>query len=235
MTGVSKLLLGVVSLVVAQAATPLAMALPKPSNARAEARANAKAEVAKAQVEFQLGRYDRALEGYTSAYELYPVPGLLFNLGQCYRNLKNYERAVFFFEAYLRESPKLGQDQRALTEGLIAESKAGLELERERDRKREQAEAQKTAAAAAARAELPRSDPTPARPALVLSDDRDQLRDQLRDRSQAPSRPHRSIARRWWFWTAIGLSVAGGVAAYYFTGDPRRVAPPSSVGTLDGR
>ena len=233
MTGVCKLLLVVVSLVVAQAPTPLAIALPKPSNARAEARANAKAEVAKAQVEFQLGRYDRALEGYTSAYELYPVPGLLFNLGQCYRNLKNYERAVFFFEAYLRESPKLGQDQRALTEGLIAESKAGLELDRERDRKREreQAEAQKTAAAAAARAELPRSDPTPARPALVLSDDRDRLRDQL----QAPSRPHRSIARRWWFWTAIGLSVAGGVAAYYLTGDPRRVAPPSSVGTLDGR
>jgi tetratricopeptide (TPR) repeat protein len=231
MTAVSKLLLVVVSLVVAQAPTPLAMALPKPGSVRAEARANAKAEVAKAQVEFQLGRYDRALEGYTSAYEIYPVPGLLFNLGQCHRNLKNFERAIFFFEGYLRESPKLDKDQRAVTEGLIAESKAALELERER----EQAEAQKTAAAVAARAKLPRSDPTPARPALVLSGDRDQSRDQLLDRLQTQSRPHRSIARRWWFWTVIGLSVAGGVTAYYLTGDPRRVAPATSVGTWDGR
>jgi tetratricopeptide (TPR) repeat protein len=179
--------------------------------------------VGKAQVEFQLGRYDRALEGYTRAYELYPVPGLLFNLGQCHRNLKNHERAIFFFEGYLRESPKLDKDQRALTEDLIAESRTGLE--------REQAEAQAAAAAAAIRAAAPPPVPRPhlsaAPPAPLVAIDR--------DHQQTPAPPRRSIARRWWFWTALGVAAAGGAAAYYFTGDPRRVPPGSTVGTLDSR
>ena len=76
----------------------------------------------KGQLDYKLARFEDALQDYSRAYELYPAPALLFNLGQCHRNLKNYERAIFFFEGYLREQPKIDPDQRALTEDLIAES-----------------------------------------------------------------------------------------------------------------
>ena len=92
-------------------------------------RAQAKAEVQKGQLDYQLGRFEQALEEYSHAYELFPAPALLFNLGQCHRNLKNYERAIFFFEGYLREQTKIEADQRALTEDLIAECKAAQETE----------------------------------------------------------------------------------------------------------
>ncbi len=84
----------------------------KPANGRAEARAQAKAQVKKGQLDYKLARFEQALEDYSKAYELYPAPALLFNLGQCHRNLKNYERAIFFFEGYLREQPKIDPDQR---------------------------------------------------------------------------------------------------------------------------
>jgi tetratricopeptide (TPR) repeat protein len=71
----------------------------KPVNARAQARA----QVKKAQLDYKLARFEQALAEYSRAYELYPTPALLFNLGQCHRNLKNHERAIFFFEGYLRE------------------------------------------------------------------------------------------------------------------------------------
>src|SRR5215831_14047144 len=100
-----------------------AWADPGPANARAQARA----QVKKAQTEYKIARFEEALADYTRAYELYPAPALLFDLGQCHRNLKNYERAVFFFEGYLREQPKIDPDQRALTEDLIAECKGALD------------------------------------------------------------------------------------------------------------
>jgi tetratricopeptide (TPR) repeat protein len=199
----------------------------RPANARALARA----QVKKAQLDYKLARFDEALEGYSHAYELYPSPALLFNLGQCHRNLKHYERAIFFFEGYLREQPRIDPDQRALTEDLIAESKGALE--------RENAEA----AAAAARFAAPPMATLPRQPPVVNA--------RLAVRSQsvgatdsqslvaidrgAPSHDT-PVTHRWWFWTAIvGTALAAGAAAYYATGDPKLVAPSGSIGTLDRR
>jgi tetratricopeptide (TPR) repeat protein len=207
------------------APAPGALADARPANARAQARA----QVKKAQLDYKLARFEEALQGYSHAYELYPTPALLFNLGQCHRNLKNYERAIFFFEGYLREQPKIEPDQRALTEDLIAESKAALD--------REKADA----AAVAARFAAPPMTALPARrpqPRLAL---------QTQEAGTANSEAMVAIARhpaphdppvthRWWFWTAIvGTALAAGAAAYYATGEPRLVAPSGSVGTLDWR
>jgi tetratricopeptide (TPR) repeat protein len=192
---------------------------------RAEARAQAKVEVAKAQVDYKLGRFERALAGYSRAYELFPAPGLLFNLGQCHRNLKDYERAIFFFEGYLREQPRLDRDQRALTEDLIAESRAGLERQRS------------AASAGGARFATPDlrfqqgSGPPPgattrmASLSIAASGDPEGSRDET------------SIAHRWWFWTAIAAATvaAAGAAVYYTTGDARIVLPAGTAGTLDRR
>jgi tetratricopeptide (TPR) repeat protein len=84
----------------------------------------AKQQVAAADIDYRLARFTEALAEYTRAYELYPVPALLFNIGQCHRNLKAYGKAIFFFEGYLRDAPRA--TNRALVEDLIRESKAEL-------------------------------------------------------------------------------------------------------------
>lgn len=216
------LLAGATALAAPSAASPDA---PRPANARAQA----KAQLKKAQLDYRLARFDQALAEYSRAYELFPAPALLFNLGQCHRNLKNYERAIFFFEGYLREQPKIDPEQRALTEDLIAESKTALD--------REKADA----AAIAARFAAPPMTAMPVRrpqPRLALqSQGTGPANSETLLANERERAPHGApVTHRWWFWTAIvGTALAAGAVAYYATGDPRLVAPSGSVGTLDRR
>ena len=55
----------------------------------------------RAEAKFDLGSFEAALADYQAAYELEPLPGFLFNIGQCYRNLGDYERARFFYRRFL--------------------------------------------------------------------------------------------------------------------------------------
>ena len=55
-----------------------------------------------AETKFNLGRFEEAAADYQAAYEAEPLPAFLFNLGQCYRNLGNYERAQFYFRRYVQ-------------------------------------------------------------------------------------------------------------------------------------
>jgi tetratricopeptide (TPR) repeat protein len=54
---------------------------------------------------FALGRFDEALEQYQKAFDAKPIPAFLFNIGQCYRNLADYEQAIFSFRKYLKLDP----------------------------------------------------------------------------------------------------------------------------------
>ena len=107
--------------------TNRARAASKPTPASNDVRAQAKAAVAQAQIDYKLGRFEAALDGYRRAYELFQVPVLLFDIGQCHRNLGNPEKAKFFFEGYLREETRMDPERRHLTEELIAEATATLE------------------------------------------------------------------------------------------------------------
>jgi tetratricopeptide (TPR) repeat protein len=105
------------------AAALVALAAPA---VRADDRVDhARQQVKAADIDYRLGRFAEALDGYTNAYELYPVPALLFNIAQCHKNLKDYAKAIFFFEGYLRDEPKAAN--RALVEDLIRESKEQLD------------------------------------------------------------------------------------------------------------
>jgi tetratricopeptide (TPR) repeat protein len=167
-------------------------------------------------VQYKLGRFDEALEADSRAYELFNAPSLLFDIGQCHRNLRSYERAIFFFEEYLRE--ETNPARRTLANELIAESRAELEKQRLQppDRSDQAPEGASTI--------FPREATMPT-PALVDSAD-----------TAAP--PPVPVTRRWWFWTAIGagaLVLATGAIALFGTGDTRTVPPSGSVGTLDRR
>ncbi len=94
--------------------------------AAAHARAQAKKHATRAAADYDAGRYLPALQGYTRAYDLSPLPEVLFNIGQCHFQLSSWERAVFFYRAYLRDRPDA--PNRGLVEQLIAEA----EFERDR-------------------------------------------------------------------------------------------------------
>lgn len=54
---------------------------------------------------FALGKFDEALEEYQTAFDAKPLPGFLYNIGQCYRNLGDYDQAIFSFKKYLKLEP----------------------------------------------------------------------------------------------------------------------------------
>lgn len=71
---------------------------------------------------FALGRFDEALEQYEKAFDAKPIPDFLFNIGQCYRNLGDYESAIFSFRKFLTLEPET--PRRAAVEQLIDELEA---------------------------------------------------------------------------------------------------------------
>jgi tetratricopeptide (TPR) repeat protein len=88
----------------------------------------ARAAFLEGRTQYNLGNFQAALIRFKRAYELRPAPLLLFNLGQCYRHMRNHERAIFFFDGYLREDPTTSD--RELVLGLIAEEKKLLAAQR---------------------------------------------------------------------------------------------------------
>src|SRR5688572_26261239 len=65
---------------------------------------------------YNMGEFDRALSEFKKAYGAQPHPELLFNIGQCYRNLGNVDEAIFFFERYLEEEPDADEVRALLAE-----------------------------------------------------------------------------------------------------------------------
>ena len=195
------------------------------ANPRSDARAQAKAQVKKGQLDYKLARFEEALQDYSRAYELYPAPALLFNLGQCHRNLKNYERAIFFFEGYLRDEPHPAN--RRLAQELIAESSAELKKQENATSVPQPAPAMLPAPAVAApvTTAAPRhaAVPAPTQALLVTS-------------PPAPvPEAHRS-GTTWWLWAAIAVGVAAaGAFADYETGADRITVPGGTLGTIDRR
>jgi len=68
---------------------------------------------------FNLQKFDEALEQYQKAFDAKPIPDFLFNIGQCQRNLGDYEAAIFSFKRYLKLLPDA--DNREKVESLIDE------------------------------------------------------------------------------------------------------------------
>lgn len=65
----------------------------------------ARQHAARAKVHYDLGEYKEAAEEYIIVYRLRPLPALLFNIAQSYRQAGMYEKARSFYKSYLREVP----------------------------------------------------------------------------------------------------------------------------------
>lgn len=76
------------------------------------------------QTHYKLGRFDKALVAYSRAYQLLPLAGFLFNIGQCHRFLGNHNQAIYFYKGYLRETP--GAPNREVVQLLIRRTQRKL-------------------------------------------------------------------------------------------------------------
>jgi tetratricopeptide (TPR) repeat protein len=54
---------------------------------------------------FRAGQFDRARRYYELAYRETPLPGLLLNMAQCFRNQDDCESALVFYRRFLAEDP----------------------------------------------------------------------------------------------------------------------------------
>jgi len=192
---------------------------------------------------FKLGRFADALAAYSRAYEAAPLAGFLFNIGQCHRMLGNHERAVFFYQGYLREKPD-ARNRRAV-EKLIQGSQAKLAAAAEEERRREaerlrleqeklrlegeriQAEERARKEELRLRAEAERARQAEEAARVVAA---------AEERARLEAEP--AVHETWWFWTLIASAVvvaAGGVALGLTLSGDEVVLPSGSLGTLDRR
>ncbi|MFL5312891.1 MAG: tetratricopeptide repeat protein [Myxococcales bacterium] len=92
-----------------------------PLRAQDSSLEEAKAHAARAKVHYDLGEYDKAAEEYIVVYRLRPLPALLYNIAQSYRQAGQYEKAKQFYKSYLRESKDATASNRAAIEKAIRE------------------------------------------------------------------------------------------------------------------
>ena len=70
---------------------------------------------------FAAGQYSDALDIYIKLYSETTHPTYMRNIGRCYQNLGQPEKAISSFREYLRQAKDLPPDQRALVETYIRE------------------------------------------------------------------------------------------------------------------
>jgi hypothetical protein len=158
----------------------------------------AQKEELKARRSFGAGDFKSALDIYTDLYARNPHPTYMRNIGRCYQNLGEPERAITAFREYLRTSKDLKPEQRTEVEGFIKEME---DLERSRaPAPPAQAAMMPPAAPPSPRLEAP----PPASPSAPSAGE-----SPLTLRSAPPAEGSGSILGRWWFWTAAAVVAAG--------------------------
>jgi tetratricopeptide (TPR) repeat protein len=214
--------------------------VPPPTGARAKglrppqvvispkAHARAAQITDEAQAHYDAGRFEEATEAYRRAYSVVPAPELLFNLGQCQRQLGRPQRSVRYFEAYLRLRPDA--PHRPLVEQLIEEGKLITPAPQtaQDDMQPEAISAANPQAAPGPVRDvkvmpLPPPDPLPASgPSRLLADSRYAEHD-------SPA-----VYERWWFWTAIAVVATGAAITTYAVVEANQDSPETgtTLGTI---
>ena len=95
----------------------LLFAFSRPAFAEDPSERAAKRHYDRGQKLYNLQKFEEALEQYQKAFDAQPLPGFLFNIAQCQRNLGDYEAAIFSFKRYLKLDPET--EKREQVEELI--------------------------------------------------------------------------------------------------------------------
>jgi hypothetical protein len=219
---------------------------------RSESERPARVLFQRAEAHFQAGRFGEALADYRAAYQIEPLPGFVFNMGQCYRNLRDYERARTAFRRYVALAPH--SPNREVADKLITDMNRLLADQRAADQRPVAATtepdppdpAAKTATAvttaavpASATVSLPAPPAASTRPVSLTLAQHTAAASQASEPPPLVTVPRASdrdtsppVYRRWWFWTGVGAVVVGGaVTALLLTrSNPEGTLHPITVG-----
>jgi len=155
----------------------------------------------KAREDFAAGRYQDALDIFVKLYAEKLHPNYLRNIGRCYQNLGDPDKAISSFREYLRKAKSVTPDERTEVEGYIKEME-------DLKKQREQAATppppvEPLPSAKPPVTPPPATDSGPATPPPSLT-----LNNPPPPPPQEESHP---VYTKWWFWTIIGVVVVGGL------------------------
>jgi len=159
----------------------------------------------KAREDFAVGRYQEALEAFGKLYAETLHPTYLRNIGRCYQNLGQPDKAISSFREYLRKRTGITPEERAEVEGFIAEM--------QEMKKQQAAEA---SASSAAPSTPPKSTMVVRAPEPKNEGGTPVL---IKEPATPPSEESSPVYTRWWFWTLLGAAAAGvGIGVFAATG-----------------
>jgi hypothetical protein len=155
----------------------------------------------KAREAFAEGRYQDALDLFAKLYADKLHPTYLRNIGRCYQNLQQPEKAANAFRDYLRQGKDISAAEAKEVEGYIAEMEA---------LKKKQDDGQ---VASPASPRPTTSIPVPAAPPVEASHGATGETVNLSEAPATPSpEPSPPLYKRGWFWGVVGAVVVVGVA-----------------------
>lgn len=206
-------------------ATDQPRANPRPEGEGASSggprRREARAEVRAGEAAMNAGNAEAALGHFRRAYDLSSEPRTLLALSRALESLGRLDEAIACIEDAIQEGLPDHLARPALARlGALRERRAGARmtrLESEREELTRQLEEHRRAAAS-------REDQL----MLALQENQDQLQAQSTPPPESPP-----LYRRWWFWTLVGVAVAGGVTAGIVAGSGT-VEGPFAVDDLGG-
>jgi len=82
---------------------------------------------------YNLGNFEEAIKAFSDAYAISAAPGLLFNIAQSHRLKKDYEKATYFYQTYLRLKPDAAN--RADVEQRLTEMAALMEEQKKMEQR----------------------------------------------------------------------------------------------------
>ena len=144
-------------LLLALTGAAVALAQPRASRPSTKALATAKSHFKQGKAYQEAGAYADAIKEYERAFQLAPLPELLYNIGQCQRLVGEKQKAIAAYQRYLDRvsDGDLADEARAhvaalklkiqVEESEIARRKALEEAEAARRRAREMEEARRKA------------------------------------------------------------------------------------------
>jgi len=170
--------------------------------ARADDKEKARALIKSGDTKYRLAKFKAALNDYSAALELRNHPAIVFNIAQCYQQLQEHKKAIFYYKLYLsdweRKKPGTKPPYEAEVNGHVASmtrllgQKEAAKLERKRReeaerKRREEAERRRLAA---------QQQPAPVAPVSSSQPSDDQ-----------PARPKKSK-----LWLVAGVTTAAAAA-----------------------
>jgi hypothetical protein len=175
----------------------------------------------KAREAFAAQRYQEALDLFAKLYAETLHPIYLRNIGRCYQNLGEPEKAITSFREYLRKGKNVSATETKEIDGYIKEME-------ELQQRKEASAASSTSAATTEKPDapvkpLPSATPPPpagdgATATVVMTPPPPQAED---------SSP---IYGRWWFWAIVGGVVATGVGIAFAAGAFTKIEDASCPG-----